>query len=57
MGENAEQGKLCKRTRVAKQARHGGAKIEMLSLDEFLKKMGVSKEEFLALPPVDITWL
>ena len=57
MGDNAEQGKLCKRTRVAKQARHGGAKIEMLSLDEFLKRTGVSKEEFLALPPVDITWL
>ncbi len=49
--------KLCKRTRVARQARHGGAKIMMLTLDEFLKKMGVSPEDFKALPNVDITWM
>ncbi len=57
MGAKSETGKLCKRTRVAKQARHGGAKIQMLSLHEFLKKLGVSREDFDALPPVDITWM
>lgn len=54
---NAEAARFCKRTRVAKQARHGGAKIEMLSLDEFLKKLGVSKADFEKLPPVDISWM
>lgn len=57
MTANPESGKLCKRTRVAKQARHGGAKIEMLTLGEFLKKLGVSREDFAKLPPVDITWM
>ncbi len=57
LGKKGETGKLCKRTRVARQARRGGAKIEMLTLNEFLKKLGVSREEFDALPPVDISWM
>ena len=52
-----EKAKVCKRTRVAKQAKHGGARIEMLSLNEFLKKLGVSSAVFDKLPPVDITWM
>ncbi len=54
---HTDSGKLCKRTRVAKQAKRGGAKIEMLTLNEFLKKLGVSGEDFEKLPPVDITWM
>ena len=54
---HAESSKLCKRTRVAKQAKRGGAKIEMLTLSEFLKKLGISREDFDKLPPVDITWM
>ncbi len=57
LGSKGENGKPCKRTWVAKQAKHGGAKIEMLTLNEFLKKMGVSRTDFDALPPVDITWM
>ncbi len=57
MGNKGETGKLCKRTRVARQAKKGGAKIEMLTLSEFLKKLGVSREDFEALPPIDITWM
>ncbi len=57
LGPKSETGKICKRTRVAKQAKHGGAKIEMLSLGEFLKKMGIRPADFEKLPPVDITWM
>ncbi len=57
MAPHPENGKICKRTRVAKQARHGGAKIEMLPLTEFLKRLGMTKKEFESLPPVDITWM
>ncbi len=57
MSVKGESGKICKRTRVAKQARRGGAKIEMLTVDEFLQKMGMSRSDFSGLPPVDITWM
>lgn len=57
MSEQAESGKICKRTRMAKQARHGGAKIQMVTLEEFLKKLGMTKKEFENLPPIDIKWL
>lgn len=54
---NAEPARICKRTKTARDARRGGKRIDMISLDELLKLLGVTKEEYLNLPMPDIHWL
>lgn len=55
LGEN--EGKICKRTKTAYDARRGGKRIEFITLDEFLKRLGISKEDYMALPLPDIHWM
>ncbi|MBQ9747569.1 MAG: hypothetical protein IJV98_02180 [Clostridia bacterium] len=53
----AESAKICKRTRMAKQARHGGVKIDMISYDALLTMLGITADQLAAMPDVDITWM
>ncbi len=54
---SAEPGRVCKRTKTARDAKRGGRKIEMLSLEDFLKRLGISKEEYQDFPLPDIRWM
>jgi DNA polymerase III epsilon subunit-like protein len=54
---NAEPGRVCKRTKTARDAKRGGRKIEMISLDELLKILSISKEEYQNFPLPDIRWM
>ncbi|MBQ8496142.1 MAG: 3'-5' exonuclease [Clostridia bacterium] len=54
---SAEPARICKRTKTARDAKRGGKRIEMISLDELLKRLGVTKAEYQALPMPDIHWL
>lgn len=54
---NGNESRICKRTKTAYDARRGGRHIEFVSLDEFLKRLGVSKETYMNLPLPDIHWM
>ncbi len=53
----AESEKICKRTQMAKQARRGGARIEMISYETLLSRLGIDRKTLETLPDVDITWM
>ena len=53
----AESSKICKRTRMAKQAKHGGARIEMISYEALLSRLGTDERQLSQMPEVDITWM
>lgn len=52
-----ESGRQCRRMKTAKEARRGGRNIEIISLDEFLFRLGISKEEYRNFPIPDIHWM
>ena len=54
---NAEPGRICKRTKTAKEAKRGGHHIEMIALDDFLQKLGIEKTEYQKMPLPDIHWI
>ena len=54
---SGNEGRICKRTKTAYDARRGGRSIEFITLDELLKRLGLSKEEYLSLPLPDIHWM
>ena len=54
---NANEGRVCKRTKTAHDARRGGRRIEFITLDELLKRLEITKEEYLAFPLPDIHWM
>ncbi|MBQ7309718.1 MAG: 3'-5' exonuclease [Clostridia bacterium] len=54
---NAEPGRICKRTKTARDAKRGGKHMEIISLDVFLKRLGISKEEYQNFPLPDIHWM
>ena len=54
---NAEPGRICKRTKTAKEARRGGHRIEMITLDDFLKKLDIDETQYRTLPLPDIHWI
>ena len=51
------EGRICKRTQTAKEAKRGGRKIEFITLDELLKRLDVSREVYENFPLPDIHWL
>jgi len=51
------EGRICKRTKTARDAKRGGRVIEFITLDELLKRLDLTKEEYLALPLPDIHWM
>jgi len=51
------EGRICKRTKTAREARRGGRRIEFLTLDELLKRLDLTREEYQSLPLPDIHWL
>ena len=53
----AGESRICKRTKTAHEARRGGRKIEFITLDELLKRLALSREEYQMLPLPDIHWL
>ncbi len=54
---STQEGRICKRTKTAHEARHGGRKIEFITLDELLKRLHLSREAYENLPLPDIDWL
>ena len=53
----SKEGRVCKRTKTAHEAKHGGRRIEFITLDELLKRLELTREEYLMLPLPDIHWL
>ena len=51
------EGRVCKRTKTAQEAKRGGRRIEFITLDELLRRLGLSREEYEKLPLPDIRWL
>ena len=54
---SGNEGRICKRTKTAYDARRGGKHIEFITLDELLVRLNLTKEEYLALPLPDIHWM
>ena len=54
---SGNEGRICKRTKTAHDARRGGKHIEFITLDELLVRLNLTKEEYLALPLPDIHWI
>ncbi len=54
---NANEGRICKRTKTAHDAKRGGRHIEFITLDELLKRLNLSKESYQSLPLPDIHWM
>ena len=53
----SKEGRICKRTKTANEAKRGGRRIEFITLDELLKRLELSREEYRMLPLPDIDWL
>jgi DNA polymerase III epsilon subunit-like protein len=53
----AGDGRICKRTKTAREAGRGGRKMEFITLDELLRRLSVKREEYENLPLPDIHWL
>ncbi len=51
------EGRVCKRTKTAHDAKRGGKKMEFITLDELLKRLEITREQYEALPLPDIHWL
>lgn len=51
------EGRVCKRTKTAHDAKRGGKKMEFITLDELLKRLELTREQYEALPLPDIHWL
>ena len=54
---NSNENKVCKRTKTAYDAKRGGRRMEFVALDEFLKRLGVSKDTYMNFPLPDIHWM
>ena len=52
-----QDGRICKRTKTAQEAKHGGKRIEFITLDELLRRLELSREEYDNLPLPNIHWL
>jgi len=50
-------GRFCKRTKTARDAKRGGRPIEFVTLEEMLKRLDISMEAYMALPLPDIHWM
>ena len=53
----SKEGRVCKRTKTANEAKRGGRRMEFITLDELLKRLELTREEYLMLPLPDIHWL
>jgi hypothetical protein len=53
----SKEGRICKRTKTAHEARRGGRRIEFITLDELLKRLNLTKQAYEDLPLPDIHWL
>ena len=51
------EGRVCKRTKTAYEARRGGKKMEFITLDELLRRLEITREQYEKLPLPDIHWL
>ena len=51
------EGRVCKRTKTAHDAKRGGKHMEFITLDELLKRLEITREQYEALPLPDIHWL
>ena len=51
------EGRVCKRTKTAYDAKRGGKRMEFITLDELLKRLEITREQYEALPLPDIHWL
>ena len=53
----SKEGRVCKRTKTANEAKRGGRRMEFITLDDLLKRLELTREEYLMLPLPDIHWL
>ena len=57
VGPSENESRICKRTKTAHEARRGGKRMDFITLDELLQRLGMTKEEYHSLPMPDIHWL
>lgn len=55
--EDVENGRTCTKQKFVEEAIANGAKIQMMSFEEFLKKLGLTEEKLNALPDEDVEYL
>ena len=55
--EDVENGRTCTKQKFVEEAISNGAKIQMMSFEEFLKQLNLTKEELNALPDEDVAYL
>ena len=51
------EGRVCKRTKTAQEAKRGGKRMEFITLEELLRRLSITREQYEALPLPDIHWL
>lgn len=55
--EDVEKGRTCTKQKFVEEAIANGAKIQMMSFEEFLKQLNLTEEELNALPDEDVDYL
>lgn len=55
--EDVENGRTCTKQKFVEEAIANGAQIQMMSFEEFLKKLHLTEEELNALPDEDVDYL
>lgn len=55
--EDVESGRTCTKQKFVEEAIANGAKIQMMSFEEFLKQLNLTEEELNALPDEDVDYL
>lgn len=55
--EDVENGRTCTKQKFVEEAIANGAKIQMMSFEEFLKQLNLTEEELNALPDEDVDYL
>ena len=55
--EDVENGRTCTKQKFVEEAIANGAQIQMMSFEEFLKKLNLTEQELNALPDEDVDYL